>query len=101
MKLRALIWDAGVAQWIESRTADPQVPDSNPCTGQNYFSVAKIIFGFRAAHYGPKCPMGLLKPLQRLTDCKGLNKIYIIKINLKKSKMSNGPTKASTEAHWL
>ena len=77
MKLRALIWDAGVTQWVESRTGDPEVPSSNPLTGQNYFLVAKIIFGLRAAHYGPKCPMGLLKPLQRLTGCKGLNNIYI------------------------
>ena len=84
MKLRALIWDAGVAQWIESRSADPEVPDSNPRAGQNYFSVAKIICGLRKAHYGPKCPMGLLKSLQRLTGRKGLNKKYIIKINLKK-----------------
>ena len=77
MKLRPLIWDAGVAHWVESRTADADVPGSNPHTGQNYFSVAQIIFGLRAAHYGPKCPMGLLKPLQRLTGCKGLNNIYI------------------------
>ena len=77
MKLWALIWDAGVTQWVESRTGDPEVPSSNPRTAQNYFSVAKTIFGLRAAHYGPKCPIGLLKSLQRLTDCKGLNKIYI------------------------
>ena len=77
MKLRALIWDAGMAQWTESRTVDPEVSGSNPRTGQNYFSVAKIIFCLRAAHYGPKCPMGLLKPLQWLAGCKGLNNIYI------------------------
>ena len=46
MKLRALIWDAGVAQWIESRTADPEVPGSNPRAGQNYFSVAKIFLAY-------------------------------------------------------